>query len=301
MKLLTIDVGGTEIKYAVIDDELNFYQKGYVPTPMDSMESFLSAIESIYLPVKEEVEGVAVSLPGFIDTKQGRVNGGGALKYNHGQPVGKFMEERLGCKVHLENDGKAAAMAELWKGSLKGCKDAAVFVIGTGVGGGLVIDGKIHKGRSFTAGEFSFLASDNEAAHDLDFTHMVGGNCSTSGLLALYRLYALSEEKLDGREFFKRYFEGDEAAAKALDTFARNVAVQIGNLGFLLNVEKVAIGGGISRQPILTEKIREAVDNLPAFKLIPPANEFMKPEVVTCQFANDANLIGAMYSYMIDD
>ena len=98
-----------------------------------------------------------MSLPGFIDVKNGRCNGGGGLFYNHGTQVGKLLEEKCGCKVVLENDGKAAVKAEYYYGSLKGCTNAAVFIIGTGVGGGLIIDGKVVKGRHFTAGEYSFM------------------------------------------------------------------------------------------------------------------------------------------------
>ena len=76
MKLMVFDVGGTEIKYAVMDEEFNIYDKGYVPTPYDSFEHFSQIIKEKYELHKEEVEGVAMSLPGFIDTEKGIVVGG---------------------------------------------------------------------------------------------------------------------------------------------------------------------------------------------------------------------------------
>ena len=125
-----------------------------ITTPADSQEHFLNTLREIYLPHKDEVDGIALSLPGFIDAEQGVVKGGGALSlaYNVGTPVGPRLAEACGCRVWIENDGKAAAIAELERGVLKGCRNAAVFIIGTGVGGGLIIDGKLVRGRDCTAG-----------------------------------------------------------------------------------------------------------------------------------------------------
>ncbi len=295
MKYLTIDVGGTEIKYAVMDEDLNIYDRGYVPTPMDTFDHFAQEIEKMYDRCRGEVEGIAMSLPGFIDVRNGRVNGGGALKYNHGTAVGKLLEERLGCRVVLENDGKAAAMAEFYKGALQGTQNSSVFIIGTGVGGGLIINGQIVRGRDFTAGEFSFLSTNAEKIDD--FSTYVGSSCSTVGLLNRYKEYSGSEETIDGREFFRR-LPDDEAAQKALDEFASAVAKQIYNLYWLLDLEKIAIGGGISRQPILTEKIREKFDEVCASSAMGKYMGRGNIEIVTCQFQNDANLIGAMMNFI---
>lgn len=149
MKVMVFDVGGTGIKYSVVDEQLNRTDTGSTPTPADSQEHFLNTLREIYLPHKDEVDGIALSLPGFIDAEQGVVRGGGApsLAYNVGTPVGPRLAEACGCRVWIENDGKAAAIAELERGVLKGCRNAAVFIIGTGVGGGLIIDGKLVRGR----------------------------------------------------------------------------------------------------------------------------------------------------------
>ena len=133
MKLLAIDVGGTEIKSAVVDDQYNLSDWHSVPTPRTCLEDFLNAIAEIYESYRGQVEGVALSLPGFIDTEKGLCNSGGTLVYNAKQYVGPLLEKRLGCRVLLENDAKAAAMAELANGALKGCCNAAAFIIGTGV------------------------------------------------------------------------------------------------------------------------------------------------------------------------
>ncbi len=295
MKLMVFDVGGTEIKYAVMDEQFNTYDKGYVPTPQDTFEHFSEVINNIYQQHKEETEGIAMSLPGFIDTDNGVVLGGSALRYNWRRPVGPQLAEICGCPIVLENDGKAAVMAEFSCGALQGCKNAAVFVIGTGVGGGLVINGQIVRGKNYKAGEFSFLNAEADRFNDLG--SFVGIRCSTNGLLAGYKAAKGLEEDIDGREFFRR-LPDDEVAQKVLDNFAREIAKQIYNLHFLLDLEKVAIGGGISRQPVLIEKISEQLRLLVEQHPFPKIAENTCVEVVQCKYGNDANLIGAFMTYL---
>ena len=157
MKVMVFDVGGTEIKYSVMDEQMNRFDAGSVPTPQDTQEHFLDTIYALYASHKDEVDGIAMALPGFVDANTGYVSNGGALLYNTGTQVGQLVRERCGCRVTLENDGKAAAIAELRAGALQGCCNAAVFIIGTGVGGGIIANGQLVRGVHFTAGEYSFV------------------------------------------------------------------------------------------------------------------------------------------------
>ena len=301
MKVMVFDVGGTEIKYSVMDETLSRWDEGAIPTPQESQEEFLAAIEGIYRLHKEEVEGIAISLPGFIDAENGVVRGGGALLYNIGTPVGPRLARRCGCRVWLENDGKAAAMAELWQGALKGCRNASVFIIGTGVGGGLIVDGKLVRGRDCTAGEFSFVnvnSSDWTTPESLLTCH-----CSTTALLYQYRARKglPADAPMDGRKFFSLLEEGDEAARETLEAFGQQIAIQIYNLNVLLDLEKVAIGGGISKQPVLIETIRRAYDALLQNHPFGPelSASLPRPEIVPCRFSSEANQVGALYSYLL--
>lgn len=111
-------------------------------------------------------------------------------------------------------------------------------MIGTGVGGGLIIDGKPLRGKHFTAGEFSFLNTNNDNFDNLG--SFIGFNCSATFLLNTYCQRA-NIDKIDGIEFFKRY-PNDEIAQEVLDELCKNIAIQIFNLYWLLDIEKVAIG-----------------------------------------------------------
>ncbi len=302
MNLLAIDVGGTEIKSAIVDADYNLSNWDSKPTPQDSLDSFIDSIEEIYLRYKDKVEGVAVAIPGFVDVENGVCNSGGALLYNAGQPIGKLLQERLGCKVHLENDGKAAALAELANGSLKGCKNAAVFIIGTGIGGGIIIDGKLLRGRNFTAGELSFLNVNIEKDNDPNYMFgTICNYCTTPALIKMYQTKSGDDSVTNGKQFFEKYHQGNSDAIEVLEVFTKNIAIQLMNLGIILNCEKIAVGGGISKQEVLVEKINEKMNKSGLYSFFYGANDivdYLRPEVVNCVYLSNANLIGAVYSYL---
>ena len=295
MKLFVVDAGGTDIKYCTMDDSLAIENHAYIPTPQDSLDNFIETIRQIYSPFRNETEGIALSLPGFIDTQNGTHNGGGGPVYMQHQPIGALLSEKCGCPVHLENDGKAAAIAEMKAGSLSDITNGAVMILGTAVGGGLIINKQILRGKHFTAGEFSFLVTnDTEWSNISSFGTF---KCSTRALLGMYRSMKNTEETIDGREFFAR-LDQDEDAQKALKKYARYISILIYNLGMMLDIEKVAIGGGISNQPVLLETIHREIEELKAS--YPPRHRGMSavfPEVCCCRFLSGSNLIGAYLSY----
>ena len=293
MKVMVFDVGGTEIKYSVMDEQLNRADAGSVPTPGDTQEHFLATLEALYRPHAAEVDGIAMSLPGFIDAEHGVVRGGGApsLLYNIGTPVGPRLAQRCGCRVFLENDGKAAAIAELQQGAL---------IIGTGVGGGLVINGQLVRGIHCTAGEYSYLHTNADDWRNGDKT--VALQCSVTNLLRWYRARKnLPEDApLNGRIFFEAANAGEPEALEVLHRLCKAVDVQIYNLTVLLDLEVVAIGGGISRQPLLLRMLndiyeQEIIIGHPCSE--EQARSLPRPAIVPCRFHNEANQVGALLGY----
>ena len=295
MKLLAFDCGGTEIKYGVVEDALKITGQGYVPTPRDSFDSFSKLVKDIYDRHKNEVEGIAMSMPGPADIVNGTVEKCACMKYPHDDKIAPVLSEICGCKVILENDGKAAALAEYRYGSIKDCENAAVFVIGTAVGGGLILNHDIVRGPRFMAGEFSFV--NTEASHYDEEYQIIGASCSTTFLLNRYKELSHTEETIDGRELFRRLPE-DRNAQQALDELSMNIAIQVYNLYWLLDLEKVAIGGGISRQTILIDKIREQFKIVEKRSMSGRFHSILPIEIVPCKFHNDANLIGSYITYV---
>ena len=158
MKYLVLDVGGTAIKYALMTEKLEFLEKGKIKTPRDSIENFIDNIGNIYDKYKNDIEGMALSIPGVLDSDTGYMYTGGSLEYNTDKNMLMVLGERCKTKIAIENDGKCAALAELWKGNLQECENGVVILLGTGVGGGIIKDKKLYKGKHFFAGEFSFIA-----------------------------------------------------------------------------------------------------------------------------------------------
>lgn len=312
--VLTLDVGGTAIKYGICNGKGELSHKGQVPTPnaVDStIQDLLDAIAGICTQVKADggqFEGIAIALPGCVNP-DGSMRTGGAIRYNYGQPLADLVEQLTGMRPVLENDAKAAAAAELWIGALQNVESGAVLILGTGLGGGLIINGKVYQGPRGAAGELSaFVYNGPSFSTDLDCE---SSHVSTTGLIlmacdALGLEYTFSPHAsarifpIDGKKIFELYHEGNETIAKVLEDFGFAVGKLIFNLGVVLDLDKVAIGGGISAQDCLIEAIKrgtqKAWDSNPIHEL--PAELIHRPEVVVCQFHNDANLVGAMHQYL---
>ncbi|MBO4538555.1 MAG: ROK family protein, partial [Erysipelotrichaceae bacterium] len=257
-------------------------------------ESFLNTIEDLCSPLKNEVEGIAMAMPGFVDPESGICSGSGVFRYRHDPHVASIISERCGCPVIIENDGKAAALAEHEYGCLKGCRNAAVFVIGSGVGGGLIINSQLYRGSHHSAGELNYMATEARDYGSLE--KQLGNQCSILFMLDTYRRLTGDEERLDGYEFFRR-LPDDPNAQQALDEMCTNIAIQLHNLYWLLDLEKVAIGGGISAQQLVTERIREKFDEVGSHSVAGRRRYLPQMEIVRSQFGNDANLIGAFLTY----
>ena len=295
MNYLAIDVGGTFTKYAVITEKCTILVKDKTPTKQDSLEVFVESLVDITEAVREEyeIEGVALSMPGIIDSKRGFMYTGGSLFCINNVNMVEILEQRLRVPVTVENDAKCAALAELWKGAVKDCRNAVVVVCGTAVGGAVICNREIVSGKNFMAGEVSYILTDSEAEYRMS-------NClaETAGASALLRSVSeetgIPTEELSGEKAFSLANKGDEKALKGIRKHAKRLAVQIHNFQYMFDPEKIAIGGGISEQPLLIQLIKEELVKINGmFPWTLPI-----PDVTTCQFFNDANLIGAVYVHI---
>lgn len=304
MEYLVLDVGGSAIKYAVMDADSRIIEKGNVKTPKDSFDTFREEIGKIYDQFKDRIEGIALSMPGVIDSDKGYAYTGGALRYNYNIDIVKLLQVRCPVKMVVENDGKCAALGEYWKGTLQGVKNGIVCVIGTGIGGGIIIDGKLHKGSHFFAGEFSSLIVNNTFGDTLGLGKSYWA--AQSGVRGL--LYPIAEAKgvehedMDGLQAFELIHNGDEDAVRIFDDYCRKIAIQMYNMVSLFDPDKIAIGGGISAQDILVENIVKQVHKInDDYKEETGKGLYLIPEVVRCELSNDANLVGALYTYLVSE
>lgn len=302
---LLIDIGGTFIKYSLADEQARKISGGKVPTPLTNMDDLLAVIKGFAAPLQGQFVGCAISMPGRIDTKHGIAHTGGVLSsFMWEQPFAAQMEELLGVPVTIANDGKCAAAAEGWTGALAGVENGLVLVLGTGIGGGILLNGKVLMGAHAAAGEVSGLVTDVARMEPDDFNltrvekfaeaPLWAGLASATGLILEYaRQKHLPEGSPmpNGEEIFAAYNAGEPEAQQALKLFARRVAIGILSLQNVLDVEKVAIGGGISAADALLPAIQAELDWLFERCTVMPT---VKPELVRCCYGNDANLIGAL-------
>ncbi|MDY4969057.1 MAG: ROK family protein [Lachnospiraceae bacterium] len=216
-------------------------------------------------------------------------------EFIHDINLQELLEERCGVPVRIENDAKCAALAEAWTGSLKDCRDGVVIVLGTGVGGGIIKDGRVHKGRNFTAGELSFLIVGDDLTDEHSYMANLGGTAGLKTLAA--KAMGADPDSLDGRMIFERANAGDEAVIQAIDAFTKPLARLIYNIQIFYDPEKVAIGGGISRQPLLLDLIRKNLEYIYDHMTLPVVMG-QKAEVVCCRYLNDSNLVGALRHFM---
>lgn len=291
-KYLTLDVGGSAIKYACIQEDLTIIEKSSVPTPMDTLDNFIETIGHIYDQYENQISGMAISMPGIIDPERGYQYTGGALRYITNLETVKVLKERCPTNITIGNDAKCAANAEIGFGNLQDIQDGAVVILGTGIGGCLIKDHQVHTGKHFSAGEFSFIKTNNLDA--ISWDHAWSTRCGIKGLLERVQEQLETDENFSGIEIFEMANQGNEKVIAGIDAFAKEVATQIFNVHIIFDCEKVAIGGGISAQPLLIQLIQDNLnkiyDNL--------GFDVFQPEIVPCRFRNDANLIGALYQHL---
>lgn len=301
-KYLVIDNGGTEIKYAVMDENGSILEKGAENTPKwnpalgieKCKEDYFRILDTIVNPHVSEAEGIAFSVPGCV-SNDGYLFTAGSLEYFEKFHFVNAVKKRYGIeKVSAENDGKCAALAELWKGALKDVTCGMTIGIGTGLAGGLVLDGKIYRGVNASAGEISWIFLGENQNRDIKNSGII---LSAKSLCRMVESEMGLQKKIDGKEAFAYINEGNRNALRALNIYAEAFAKFIYKIQCLIDVEKYAIGGGISRQPVLIEAIQKALPN--AFQIMIDGNVAESPvripKVEACRFFNDANLIGALY------
>ena len=290
MQYLVFDIGGTFIKYALMNEELDILEKDSVPTPLDTQENFVASLKNIYEEYKDQIDGIAVSMPGRIDPYNGYAFTTGSLLHSMETDLVKLFRQFTDLPVSFENDAKCAVLAELDKGALQGVQDGAVLVFGSGVGGGIVKDGKLHRGHNFAAGEFSFILGLNEQGK-------LGHFALSSNTMSLVRKVAkrknVPSSTLDGKAVFDLVEEGDEDAYAALVEFCDTIVVQLYNIQYINDPEVMAIGGGISARQVFIDTLNDRIDVLET-KL---PFEMTKPRVTVCKYRNDANLIGALLHF----
>ena len=292
MNYLTLDIGGSAIKYGLINDDIEFLEKGNIPAPKENIEQFIQTIVSLYKKYEGKISGIGISMPGVVNPDTGFAKTGGVFNYIKDINIVDLLQKHIPLPICIGNDAKCAANAEIGFGCLKDIDDAAVIILGTGIGGCLVIDGKVHIGKSFASGEFSGIRTKGRCDEVIeDEWSQVNG---IEGLLFAVQKALNTTDTFTGKQIFEMANNNNQKVLCGLDDFCNQLACQIINLQFIFDPQIVAIGGGISTQPLLLEYTQKHIDRV--YENYKNNNyPLLRPNVVICQHGNDANLIGAYF------
>ena len=295
MYYICIDIGGTSIKYGVLSDEGEIFIDGTVSTKVTEKENFiLSDVKKLIRNILDEyrnyeIKGICVSTAGVVNPEKGEIAYAGPTipKYT-GTKIKEELEKEFSISCEVENDVNCAGLGEYWKGAGKGSNSMVCLTIGTGIGGSVILDGKLLNGIGYTAGEIGYMD--------------VNGSYIQNIASSKYLVEKVQKEKVEkegitdtitGVDIFELAKRGDEICIAGINEIISNLAVGVRNIIYLLNPEVIVIGGGITAQKeYLEEKIRKEVND----GMI--SDMFRKTRIELAQQGNQAGLLGALYNFL---
>ena len=288
---ICIDIGGTDIKYGVMDAAGEFAVHGTLPTEAKAYGG-PGIVRKVSDLVREtcgtyDVRGVAISTAGMVDPATGEIVY--ALEESIPQYRGvnwkAIMRENFDLPASVENDVNCAALGELWKGAGRGVSSLFAMTVGTSIGGCLIMDGRVVHGVSRSAGEIAYMRVPGGRLHE---------RCSAAGLVsAVCRAKGLPDGSLDGHDVFDFLAKGDPAAQEEVALLIDSLADAITNVVCVVNPERIVLGGGIMAQEAV---LRPRVEDALRTRLSPPV--YAATELSFAATGNDAGMLGALYHFL---
>lgn len=304
-----VDLGGTNIAVGLVDENGKIIAKDSTKTLHErGYEAIVADMSRLYFKLLEEtgineadVVSAGIGAPGSVDYNKGIILYANNLDFNN-VPLADELKKHINKPVFVDNDANCAAWAEFVAGSAKGCKSAVVITLGTGVGGGVIVDSKMQSGYNFCGGELGHMVIDvNGPLCTCGRKGCFEVYSSATGLINMTKEFAeetknsklwdyTNDGNFNGRTAFLAAKDGDETAKAVVEKFTDYLAVGIVNLINIFQPEIFVIGGGLSNEG----------DNLinPLKKKV-FSQTYTNPEVVPmcdivrAQLGNDAGIIGA--------
>ena len=311
-----IDLGGTFVKCGIVDEQGNILVKDKIPTGNGrpyaeiaaDMAEFAERLISRAGLKKEDVKAAGIGAPGTIDSKNGVIVYSNNIRWEN-VPLCREIGNRLGLPAYITNDANAAALGENFCGAGKDYQSMVFITLGTGVGGGIIIDGKIFEGNKSAGAEIG---------HEVI---RMGGEKCTCGRRGCFEAYASATalinqakramqknqesllwkfcandiEKVDGKIVFDAKDAGDKAAEKVVKNYICNLAEGVANLVNVFRPEAIVLGGGVCAQgDALIKPLKRKVNAL-AYGGV----RYAPVEILTASLGNDAGLCGAARLAMV--
>lgn len=285
MNILTFDIGGTNIKYALCNEKFILTDRHTVATEahkggQELVNKIISIIESY-----DNIDRVAISTAGQVDSENGIVvYSTDNIPYYTGMMVKKLIENKTGIPTYVENDVNAFALGEAEFGAGKGKRDFLCLTYGTGIGGALFLDGKLYKGMGSSAGEFGHM-----------ITHSGGKQCTCGGE-GCYECYASTRAlvesvnkrnntSLDAFQIFEKENFTKPEIRSVIDKWIDEMIVGLINIIYIFNPPLIILGGGIMNEDYVIDLIDRKIYNL-------LMENFRDVNIVRSKLGSDAALLG---------
>jgi glucokinase len=305
--VVAADLGGTHLRVATVDlnGHIHFRFKQITPHAGSADEIVNALVHAVReceskSAVSESIRAISVAVPGTVNVEKGIVVKVPNVSSLDGFPLVAALESELGRTAILENDANAAALGEMWQGAARGRRSIICVTLGTGVGGGIILDGKLWRGADGSAGEIGHMCLDPFAGPPC--------NCGGRGCLEVYAsataIVRMMREALahyphsslhasrgiTAEEIYRAGLAGDELALEVFRRMGAYLGIGLANLINILNPELIVIGGGVVNgwelfEKHMSEKIAERAFPSPA----------TRGTVVRAECGDDAGLLGAAH------
>ncbi|EHL20172.1 hypothetical protein HMPREF9628_00017 [Peptoanaerobacter stomatis] len=309
MMNIGIDVGGMTIKSGIVDENCNIIETLIIPTEIEKgfekiAQNMVDMINNIVKKAKltlNDIDTIGVGIPGVAD-ENGKIHFATNL-YWADVDLGKILRDNFQSqKIYVENDATVACVAEHSFGSIKGVKNAIMLTLGTGVGGGIIINGEKYSGSNGIGSEIGHMVINNG---DNFYECSCGNNgcfetyCSALAIIKYAqklledgayseKLKDMKKEDITAKLIFEGYEEKDELCVKVVDRFIDNLSIGIANLINIFAPEFITLGGGVANSyNLYIDELYKKVQEKIIFKKLPFAR------IVKAQLGNDAGIIGA--------
>lgn len=300
--IFAADLGGTHLRAAVVDEcgKIHFRSKQNTPQgtdPNDIVRAVVNAVREIGAAA-DDLKAVSLVVPGTVKVEEGIVVKAPNLPCLDGFPLATALTNELGLPAILENDANAAAVGEMWQGAARGCRTIICVTLGTGVGGGIILDGELWRGVDGAAAEIGHMCVDPFGG--------VACTCGSRGCLEVFASATAivrmtreasprypdsvlhASQNLTAKSIFAAGLKGDELALEIFRRMGVYLGIGLANLINILNPEMIVIGGGVvNGWDLFAKHMMQQVEER-AFPLLAAR---VKIERAKC--GDDAGLLGA--------
>ncbi len=287
-KYISIDIGGTAIKYGIIAEGGIIQNRNEMPTQaQQGGPAVLCKVAGIVRQACqiEEVSGICISTAGMVDIRKGEIFYAAPLIPQYaGISYKQTLEAQFSIPCEVENDVNCAGLAEAVSGAGTGCSPMLMLTVGTGIGGSLVIDGQVYHGFGYSACEVGYM-------------HMRGSDFQTLGSASSLTKKVASrrqepEEAWSGWRIFEEAKRGNRACIEAIDEMVDVLGLGIANICYVVSPKAVVLGGGIMiQEEYLGDKIKAAVGRYLVGSMA------SRIRLAFAKHQNDAGMLGAYYHF----